>query len=362
MRLKECFRLKNVYQKHHLKRGPRLVVIGGGTGLAVLLRGLKEYTSNLTAVVSVADDGGSSGRLRGQFGILPPGDLRNCLVALADTEPVMEKLFNYRFTKGELAGHNLGNLLIAAMADLSGSFEYAIREIGKVLAIRGRVIPSTLDHIVLAAELQDGSIIMGESSINRTPKPIKRVFAVPDNHVPVPEAVEAIMEADAVILGPGSLYTSVIPNLLVPGIAEAVRDAPGKKIYVCNIMTQPNETLQHKASDHLEAIFRHSFPNLVQYMIVNNKEIPLPLRERYAREGAGVVEIDMDVLGKLPVKVISDALSEEGDYIRHNPHKLARLIVRHILGLKQPAVFDDNVDRRRPWGPLDKITENFRGE
>jgi len=328
-------RWHSTYQRQYLKRGPHIAVIGGGTGLSVLLRGLKEFTSNLTAIVSVTDDGGSSGRLRGQFGILPPGDLRNCLVALADTEPAMENLFNYRFKKGkELAGHSLGNLLITAMADLTGSFETAIREVSKVLAIRGRVIPSTLDNIELAAELRDGSMIMGESNISRNTKPIKKVFIIPNCCKPVSEALDAILEADAVILGPGSLYTSVIPNLLVPGIADALRKAAGTKIYVCNIMTQPGETVGYSASDHLKAIYHHSGPGLVEHVIVNNKKIPDYYREKYAREGAGMVEPDLEKLRKLNVRVITSPLIREDEHIRHDPQALANTILKLVLKRK----------------------------
>ena len=317
--------------QHQLKKGPRLVVMGGGTGLAVMLRGLKEYTSNLTAIVSVTDDGGSSGRLRGQFGILPPGDLRDCLVALADTEPAMEMLFNYRFQKGgELAGHSLGNLLITAMADLTGSFETAIREVSKVLAIRGRVLPSTLDNILLAAEYRDGTLITGESNITRTAKPIQKVSIVPERCEPFPEAIEAILEADAVILGPGSLYTSVMPNLLVPGMVGALRQTDAVRIYVCNVMTQPGETVNYSASDHLQAIYHHTGPGLVEYIIVNNKDIPDFHKEKYAREGAKAVEADPEKLHRLNVNVITAPLIHEEEHIRHNSQALADLILKLV--------------------------------
>jgi uncharacterized cofD-like protein len=338
--------VKNAYQRQYLRRGPRVVVIGGGTGLSVLLRGLKQYTSNITAIVSVTDDGGSSGRLRGQFGILPPGDLRNCLVALADTELAMEKLFNYRFTQGEeLAGHSLGNLLITAMADLSGNFETAIKEMSKVLAIRGRVVPSTLADIELVAELQDGSMVRGESAIARVNKPIKRVFTIPDTYEPNPEAIEAILEADAVILGPGSLYTSIIPNLLVPGLVEAIQQSQALKIYACNVMTQPGETRDYTASDHLKAIYRHSAPGLVDYIIVNNERIPEYFSEKYAQEGAKGVEVDMHKLNKLNVKIIATPLIQESNYIRHNSEKLARVILKLILEERGPRYAPSLIDQ-----------------
>lgn len=324
--------IKNAYYRPYLRRGPRIAVIGGGTGLPVLLRGLKEYTSNITAIVCVTDDGGSSGRLRGQYGILPPGDLRNCLVALADTEPSMARLFDYRFKSGEeLKGHSLGNLLIAAMADLTGSFDTAVNEVGKVLAIRGRVVPSTVENVVLAAEMEDGTKVMGESNISKTVKNIKQVYTIPPIMAPSTEAINAILEADAIVLGPGSLYTSIIPNLLVPGITEAIQKARGIKVYVCNVMTQPGETREYSASDHLKAIYRHSAAGLVEYIIVNNKKIPDHLSDRYAQEGSGAVEVDLGRLNSINAKVIADSLIQENNYIRHNPKKLARIILNLVL-------------------------------
>ena len=349
-------KVRNLYQRQYLRRGPRIVVIGGGTGLSVLLRGLKEYTSNLTAIVSVADDGGSSGRLRDQFGILPPGDLRNCLVALADTEPVMESLFNYRFHCGEgLEGHNLGNLLITALTDLSGNMETAINQISKVLAIRGRVLPATLDNVVLAAELSDGSTLKGETVVSKTDKPINKAFLIPENCSPLPEALEALNEADAIILGPGSLYTSVIPNLLVPGIVEAIQKSTALKIYVCNVMTQYGETRDYTAADHLQALYRHSAPDLVDYIVVNDQDVPEPYRERYAAVGAVPVEIDRVRLQKMNVKIVAAPLIRQGDYIRHDSQKLAGQIVNLILGKRNSAPFN-LVDHFIMWN---KVTRNM---
>ncbi|MGI6587244.1 MAG: gluconeogenesis factor YvcK family protein [Peptococcia bacterium] len=320
--------MKSVYQRQHLKKGPRLVAIGGGTGLSVLLRGLKEYTSNITAIVSVADDGGSSGRLRGQLGVLPPGDLRDCLVALADTESAMESLFNYRFTVGEeLAGHSLGNLLLVAMADLTGSFETALREAGKVLAIRGKVVPATYTDLRLGAELEDGTLLMGQSFITRTEKRIKKVFLEPAVCKPTPEALSAIREAEVIILGPGSLYTSVIPNLLIPGMVEEIKKASGLKIYVCNVMTQVGETKNYTAGDHLEALYNHSVEGLVDYMIVNDKKVPSAAMTKYILEGAKIVEIDREKIATMPVRLIQASLLQENDYIRHDSLKLASLIL-----------------------------------
>ena len=276
-----------LYEQNLLSRAPRVVVIGGGTGMPVLLRGLKELTSNLTAIVTVADDGGSSGRLRGELGILPPGDIRNCLIALATTEPLLEQLFQYRFnTDSQLDGHSFGNLFIAAMSEITGDFEAAVKESSKVLAVRGRVLPVTLDNIGLGAELVDGRVVYGESNITADPVAIKKVHILPADVTPLPEALLALQEADAIVLGPGSLYTSVIPNLLVPGIAQAIADSNATKIYACNVMTQPGETTGYTASDHLRAILQHTTPELVDYVLVNTAAIEPALLQRYQAEGA----------------------------------------------------------------------------
>ncbi|MHB8947287.1 MAG: gluconeogenesis factor YvcK family protein, partial [Bacillota bacterium] len=226
-----------IYHRRQLARGPRVVALGGGTGLSVLLRGLKEYTSNITAIVTVTDDGGSSGRLREEMGVLPPGDIRSCLVALADAEPTMQKLFQYRFKGGRLDGHSFGNLFIAAMSELTGDFEEAVRESSRVLAIRGRVLPSTTAKVVLNAEFEDGTTASGETTISRSFKPIKRIFLEAEEEGAVralPDAVEAIAAADLVVLGPGSLFTSVIPNLAVVDLADAIRETPAPVVYIVN--------------------------------------------------------------------------------------------------------------------------------
>ncbi|HYG59575.1 MAG TPA: gluconeogenesis factor YvcK family protein, partial [Symbiobacteriaceae bacterium] len=249
------------YQRRNLMRGPRVVAIGGGTGIPTLLRGMKQYTANLSAVVTVADDGGSSGRLRSEFGILPPGDIRNCLVALADTEPLMEKLFQYRFSQGSgLSGHPFGNLFILAMTETTGNFYDAVRASSQVLAIRGRVMPSTLDHVLLKAQLANGKTVTGESLIAKAASPIRRVYlervdAELGSPVhPLDDALKAIEEAEVIVLGPGSLYTSILPNLLVPGVADAIRRSKAYKIYVCNIMTEPGETDGYTVSQHIKAL------------------------------------------------------------------------------------------------------------
>lgn len=332
----KCCLADILYTRQYLRRGPRIVVIGGGTGLSVLLRGLKQFTSNITAIVSVADDGGSSGRLRGDLGMLPPGDIRNCLVALADKESLMEELLQYRFNCGELAGHNLGNLLLAALNEVAGGFHEAVQGLSKVLAIRGRVLPVTLQNVVLGAEFADGTLVYGESSIPLCRKRIKRVFLKPGDCLPLPEALQAIAGADAIVLGPGSLYTSILPNLLVRGIPEAIARSRAVKIYVCNVMTQPGETDGYTASDHLKAILTHAGP-VVDYIVIHQGEIPYRLKLRYRREGAAPVAVDRDELAGLGVQVVGGNLVQEGNVVRHHPDRLARLILELILGEKKPG-------------------------
>jgi len=319
--------------QYYLKRGPHIVAIGGGTGLSALLRGLKEVTSNITAIVTVTDDGGSSGRLRGDLGMLPPGDIRNCLVALADREGAIERLFNYRFPQGgELAGHSLGNLLLAGLTQVSGNLAHAVQEASKVLAVRGQVLPVTLDNVVLVGEMQDGRIIKGETNMVADPAPIKRVFLEPADCKPLKEAIDAIMAADAVILGPGSLYTSVIPNLLVPGISEAIRKSKAKTYYICNIMTQPGETDGYQASQHLKAIIRHCGPGVIDKVIVNNEEISPRLKEKYQAQGAKPVLLDESNFKKLAVEVIQYPLCAQHDLARHDPAKIVRVLMEEIQG------------------------------
>ncbi|MDK2824784.1 MAG: hypothetical protein PWQ67_361 [Clostridia bacterium] len=339
--------VRPIYQERLLKRGPKIVVIGGGTGLSVLLKGLKDYTSNITAIVSVADDGGSSGRLRDQLGMLPPGDVRNCMVALADKEALMEKMLNYRFKHGdELSGHNLGNLFLAAMSDMYGNFEEAVRQMSKVLAIRGKVIPSTLEQVILKAELIDGTIIKGESSISRAKQQIKNITIEPQFAAPLDEALEAIGEADAIILGPGSLYTSIIPNLLVSGISDAIKDSKALKIYVCNVMTQPGETLNYSAGQHLEAIYKHGGYGLVDYIVVNDQPISdKELLEKYFIDGAEQVEIDFENLTKLGVKVVARPILDERKLVRHNSQALASVIIKLILSQKKYGSNINFIDR-----------------
>lgn len=330
-------------RRRALLRGPRVVAIGGGTGIPNLLRGVKAYTSNLTAIVTVADDGGSSGRLRNQFGILPPGDIRNCLLALADTEPLMEQVFQHRFSQGDgLAGHSLGNLFILALTEITGDFEQAVRASSQVLAVRGRVLPSTLSDVVLKGELADGRIVNGESNLSGAGSPIRRVFLEPAGAQPLGDALQAIMEADVIVLGPGSLFTSVLPNLLVPGMADALRSSRALKVYACNIMTEPGETDGFGASHHLKALFEHAGPGVVQYCLANSAPVPRHLLERYRTQGQKPVQVDAAEVERLGVRLVQADLLDGGDYVRHSPEKLAGAIGRLILRNQ------DDMDRP-PW-------------
>lgn len=335
-----------VYQRRQLEKGPKIVVIGGGTGLSTLLRGLKRYTSNLTAIVTVADDGGSSGRLREELGILPPGDIRNCLMALADTEPMMEKLFQYRFGEGStLTGHNFGNLFIAAMLDITGGdFQEVLQQSSKVLAVQGQVLPATLDGVVLCAQLTDGQIIKGETQVGKRGMEIERLFLEPENCSALPEALKAIEEADAVILGPGSLYTSIMPNLLVPGIVEAIQNSEATKIYVCNVMTQPGETEEFSASDHTAVICEQLGLGVLDYVVVNNRNISEELADKYRRDGSARVRVDEKGLRELDVEVVKADLINQTNVVRHNSLRLARtllkLVVKKRTGWDRRSVID----------------------
>jgi uncharacterized cofD-like protein len=316
-----------LYQRRLLSRGPKLVAIGGGTGLSVLLSGLKEYTSNITAIVTVADEGGSSGRLRREFDILPPGDIRNCLVALADAPALMRDLFQFRFdTSSELSGHSFGNLFITVMTRLTGDFEKAIRETSKVLALRGQVIPSTLDNVVLVAQHKDGSTTEGEDKIPKAQKPINRVYLRPAQPVATPEAIKAIEEAQIIVLGPGSLYTSILPNLLIKEITDSIVSSGAIKVYVCNIMTQHGETDSYGASDHIKMLTSHSHPRIFDYCIVNIGEVPSHMLKRYAQENSYPVVNDIENIEKMGYRVIEDDVLVVEDVVRHDYSKLARII------------------------------------
>lgn len=320
-----------LFKKTQLSKGPRITAVGGGTGLAVLLQGLKKHSSNLTAIVTVADDGGSSGRLRRDFHLPPPGDIRNCLVALADAEPLMRELFQYRFDSAtELGGHSFGNLFIAAMTQVAGDFEQAVEASSKVLAISGRVVPCTLRNVSLVARNADGTVTKGEHLISTSGQAVEEVALEPGGSRPTAAALNAIGECDAIILGPGSLYTSVIPNLLVEGMAEAIAASPAVKIYVCNVMTQAGETKGYMASQHLNALIRHAGPGVVDYVICNNGKVPNPLLDRYRMEQAEPVLLDARELRGGTYRVIVEDVISAGDYVRHDPDKLAEIIVRLI--------------------------------
>jgi uncharacterized cofD-like protein len=317
-----------LYHRKQLSRGPKIVAVGGGTGLAMLLSGLKEYSSNITAIVTVADDGGSSGRLRQQFEIPPPGDIRNCLVALADASTMMQDLFQFRFEEGsELSGHNFGNLFITVMTRLTGDFEKAVRETSKVLALRGQVIPSTLENVTLVARHQDGSITEGEYNIPRAGKPIRKVYLNPLSPEAAPEAVKAIKEAEIIVLGPGSLYTSIIPNLLIKKITDNIVASRAIKVYVCNVMTQPGETDGYSASQHVRNLIDHSHPRVIDYCIVNTGKIPPDIQKRYDSEHAYPVANDRKAIHNMGYRVVEeDTVSIAGGMVRHDNLKLAKLI------------------------------------
>ncbi|AGA70768.1 hypothetical protein Desdi_3377 [Desulfitobacterium dichloroeliminans LMG P-21439] len=323
-----------MYSRQHLGRGPKIVVIGGGTGLSNLLRGLKGYTRNLTAIVTVADDGGSSGMLRSEMGILPPGDIRNCLVALSDTENVMEKLFSYRFDTGTLKGHSLGNLFLAGMADTFGDFQKGVEQVSKVFALRGNVYPSTLEQVVLGADLANGTTVKGETQVRDTQGRIIRVYLEPEDCEPIPEALKALDEADLIVLGPGSLYTSVLPNLLVKGLKEKIRDVDAPCVYICNIMTEPGETDNFQVSDHLQSLMDHCGHGLVDVVLANKQGIPQELLQRYAEEGSYPVNGNAASVEWLGVKYVEADLLQEGETIRHDPDRLARMLIRLLFRLK----------------------------
>jgi uncharacterized cofD-like protein len=320
------------YKRMQLRKGPRIVAIGGGTGLPAVLSGIKEYTSNITAIVTVADDGGSSGKLIKDFRTLPPGDIRNCLVALADEEMLISKLFQYRFDKSVgLEGHSFGNLFITAMSEVTGDFARAVKESSRTLAVRGEVVPVTLDRVMLVAKLNNGAIVEGESKLGESRVPIENVFLKPDDAKPTEDALFAIKNAHAIVFGPGSLYTSVLPNLLVNGITDAIMKSKAVKIYVCNIMTEPGETDGYSATDHVNAIFKHTKAGLFYYVIVNTEEIPSPLIVKYKQEYSDPVAFDYYDLKKHGVSVIrSKVINTTDDYVRHDPTKLAKTIIRII--------------------------------
>lgn len=319
--------LEVLRDRRRRRRGLNIVALGGGTGLATLLRGLKHYSSNLSAVVTVFDDGGSSGRLRRELGILPPGDIRHCLVALAEAEPLMTQLFEYRFKGGALDGHAFGNLFIASLAGVTGDLELAVKETSKVLNIRGRVLPATGHDVVLAAEFDDGRTIEGESNITGARGRITRVFLRSGDVYPLPEVLEAIADADLITIGPGSLYTSVIPNLLVNGISDSIREAQVPCVYICNVMTQPGETDGYTAADHVRAIHAHAGPGLFSHVLVNTR-MPQSraLLDRYAGQGSQPVDPTMAELEGMGLTPVGFPMISEHELLRHDPLRLAAAV------------------------------------
>jgi uncharacterized cofD-like protein len=321
---------------HRLYRGPKIVVIGGGTGLSTLLRGLKTYSANITAIVTVADDGGSSGRLRQEFGVLPPGDIRNCLAALADEEKLLTELFQYRFRAGDgLSGHSFGNLFLTAMSDITGDLERAVAASSKVLAVRGQVLPATLSDVRLWAELADGRRIEGESSIPKARGKIVKIGCIPSNPPALPAALKAIKEADYIIIGPGSLYTSLIPNLLVPEIADAIAQANALRIYVCNIMTQPGETEGYTVADHIRAIDAATGNRqLFDAVLVHKKSPSAKSLIRYAQQNSHPVFLDREAVTLLGRRIVpaNVLFEDETGFVRHNPEKLAKVLLRWYSG------------------------------
>ncbi len=313
----------------------RVVAMGGGSGLSTLLRGLKRFANpqaeipvDITAIVTVTDDGGSSGRLRRDFDVLPPGDIRNCMVALSEDAGLMSRLFQYRFQEGRgLRGHSFGNLFLTALTNISGDFHEAVRQSCEVLAIRGQILPSTISNCQLEAELDDGSIVAGETRISRSRRKIKRIRLEPGRCRPLPEALDAIANADLITLGPGSLFTSVIPNLLVHGIPAAIQRSPAVKAYFVNLMWQPGETTDFSAADHVRSILRHAPKLKLDYAILNSRPIRPALRARYARQAAKPVENDADSIRKLGIEIVMSDLLEESEKVRHNSAIVADIAV-----------------------------------
>lgn len=337
------------------RSGPlRIVSIGGGTGLSTLLQGLKRYAKlrhanpaaplevggplvELTAVVTVTDDGGSSGRLRRQMDILPPGDIRNCMVALAEDETLLTRLFQYRFRAGRgLKGHNFGNLFLTALTDLTGDFARAIRLSSEVLASLGHIYPSTADNVALVARLANGRTVAGESKIGRSTEPIAEI-ALDRPAQPLPQTLEAIAAADLITFGPGSLFTSVIPNLLVEGIPEAIRKSPARKVYFLNLMGQPGETLGFRASDHIEALYRHAGGPFLDLCVVNTRAISPRLRKRYAAQRAQPVEVDADRLEALGLRLVARDLLRRAEKVRHDPSIAAAIAIELALESRRAA-------------------------
>lgn len=334
--------------------GPKIVALGGGNGLASMLRGLKKYTENVTAIVTVADDGGSSGMLREDLGILPPGDLRNCILALSNTEPLMAGLIDYRFTEGSLKGQNVGNIVLAALNDICGSFSVAVAKLSEVLSITGRVLPVTLENVELEAEFENGARVRGESKIAERKRAencrIERVKLIPEHPKALWECLESIRLADMIVFGPGSLYTSVVPNLLCDGVVEAIRDSDAVKVCVCNAMTQEGETEGYTVSDHIKGIFSHAGEKLFDICLANCARVSEATMREYEKEDSEQTRVDPEIVKKLGVKLVErEIITESGGQVRHDPKKLAKeLLTLHYR-------YHDREDLRR----FDKAMMDF---
>ena len=320
----------------------KVVTIGGGTGLSVLLRGLKKYPLEITAVVTVADDGGSSGKIRSDMNIPSPGDIRNVIAALSDVEPYLEKMFQYRFDSGEVKGHPVGNLMIAAMTDIHGDFSTAVKVMSRILNVRGTVLPTTNDIATLNAVLSDGEIIRGESSITKAGGVIDHVYITPSRVKPNEDVLRAIEEADYIIMGPGSLYTSIIPNLVISKVSEKIRESNAKKIYVCNVMTQHGETDNYTVSDHIVAINKHVEENIFDLVIANSREFDDSILSKYNKEKQEPVKIDQEKIEELGIKLIknNDVGIVDNNTIRHNADKVSELIYDYIIDDKPTMIYN----------------------
>ena len=320
----------------------KVVTIGGGTGLSVLLRGLKKYPLEITAIVTVADDGGSSGKIRSDMNIPSPGDIRNVIAALSDVEPYLEKMFQYRFDSGEVKGHPVGNLMIAAMTDIHGDFSTAVKVMSRILNVRGTVLPTTNDIATLNAVLSTGEIIRGESSITEAGGIIDNVYITPSRVKPNEDVLKAIEEADYIIMGPGSLYTSIIPNLVISKVSEKIRESNAKKIYVCNVMTQHGETDNYSVSDHIVAINKHVEENIFDLVIANSREFDDSILSKYHKEKQEPVKIDQEKIKELGIKLIknNDVGIVDNNTIRHNADKVSELIYDYIIDDKPTMIYN----------------------
>ena len=316
---------------HRTKHQKKIVIIGGGTGLSTLLRGLKKFPIDITAIVTVADDGGSSGRLRDDYDIPPPGDIRNVLAALSEVEPLVEEMFQFRFSNSsDLEGHSLGNLMLTALTSITGDFANAISEMSRVLNVNGKVLPAANQIVTLHAEFEDGAVISGESKIPSYNQKIKKVFITPDNVKPLPEVLNAIKNADIIAIGPGSLYTSILPNLLVGDIPKAIMQSNAKKVYICNLMTQAGETSNYTAYDHAKALIDHVGVNFLDSILISNEEVPENVQYLYKQEMASPVKIDIEQLKTLHIEIVKKDISIVHDgAVRHDSIKVAKWLVEY---------------------------------